>query len=110
MKFLKAPFAKSPPPTTGGSVRRYLTAEIERLERKELNFTDSFSLSVFGPIESFAVRDGRAIAGLEPCISDAVLFELACYTLTSCDVWVYAHAEHARSRIMRVLNSRFAKI
>lgn len=110
MKFLKALFGKSTAPRAGGAVRKYLTSEIERLERKQLNFTDSFSRAVFGPIECFAIRDGSAIEGLESYISDAALFELACYTLTSCDVWVFAHAPQARQKMMGVLNSRFTKI
>lgn len=109
MNFFRALFAKKSTPHAE-SVRQYLASEIARLDRGELNFADTFSICVFGPIESFAARDGKPIVGLEPYVSDASLFELACYSLTSCDVWVFAHAEHARQRIMGLLISRFDKI
>jgi hypothetical protein len=93
-----------------GRVRQHLTHEIERLERNQLNFTDSFTLCVFGPLESFASRNGSPIHELSPYTSDTALFELACYVHARCDVWLFAHAPDLRLRIITVLSARFASL
>ena len=110
MGILNKLFSKRSPRLPSGAVRQHLTSEIERMERNELTFKDSFTLCVYGPLESFASRGDQPTQELSAYTSDTGLFELACYTHTCCDVWLFAHAPDLRFRLMPLLSARFASI
>lgn len=111
MSFLQRLFGKfSPPISTVGSFRRVLEQEAECLTDGSAlnNHKRSFALLV--PINLFAYSKGDPIPGLERYTADSCLFELACYTLFSADIWAFGNAPHIRETVQPILSNQISHI
>lgn len=111
MSFLQRLFGKSSPPISAvGLFRGVLDQKAECLtDGSPLNnHKRCFALLI--PINLFAYSEGTPIPGLEKYTSDSCLFELACYTLFSADMWAFGNAPHIRETVQPILSNQISHI
>lgn len=62
------------------------------------------------PINLFAYLEGHPVPSLAKYTSDACLFELACYTLFSADMWSFGNNPQIRETVQPILSSQISHI
>ena len=111
MSFLQRIFGKSAAPVVAtGSFR-------EVLDQKAKCLTDGSPLNnhkrcfaILLPIDLFAYSKGHPVSGLAKYTSDSCLFELACYSLFSADMWSFGNAPQIREIVQTILSGQISHI
>jgi len=111
MSFLQRLFGKSSPPSSSiASFRGVLDQKAECLTDGSPLNNHKRCFAVLLPINLFAYSEGNPIEGLEKYTSDPCLFELACFTLFSADMWAFSNAPHIRQTLQPILSSQISHI
>ncbi len=111
MNFLQRLFGKSPLPSSAvGSFRGLLDQKAECLTDGSLLNNHKRCFAMLVPINLFAYSEGHPVPSLAKYTSDACLFELACYTLFSADMWSFGNNPPIREIVQPILSSQVSHI
>lgn len=111
MSFLKKIFGSPKASASKGTPFRDLLQEyVDQLPPPESRNDHNHCLTILAPILIFGASDRASESDLVRYTSDSCLFELACYTLASADLWAFNKAPEKRPDIQQILFSQLDAI
>lgn len=109
MNILKRLFGRAEPTLAKNpTARERFTIYRERFASRKPTDPERLALDILEPTTRFAMRGTSPLPQLAQYTSDACLFELACYTIATCDYWLFARSSPLRIEIGTAL-SNFAQ-